>query len=903
MSETKNQSLNWHAVSLEETLKKQNTDLKKGLSTEEAAKRKAEHGPNKLPEAQRIGPVRRFLLQFHNVLIYVLLASAVITALLDHWIDTWVIFAVVILNALIGFMQEGKAEKALSAISGMLSADASVTRDGETQTIAATELVPGDIVHLQSGDKVPADLRIVENRSLRVEEAALTGESLPVEKSTDPVKENAALGDRASMAYSGTIVSYGQAAGVVVGTGSHTEIGRINALVSAAPSLTTPLLRQVAHFGHLLTYTILGVAALVLPFAIFVRGATFTEAFLAVVGLAVAAIPEGLPAIMTITLAIGVQAMARRNAIIRRLPAVETLGSVSVICSDKTGTLTRNEMTVSTVVTADHLFEITGTGYQPEGSFSLEVKDIDPADHAPLTDLARVGLLCNDSRLRETDNLWRVEGDPTEGALLALGMKAKFTVKEESAAWPRLDAIPFESDHKFMATLHETPDGERMIFLKGAPERVLERCHQQRGADGDRDLTPDHWDQAMDHVARRGERLLALAVKSVPKDQSTLDFDDVKDGFVMLGLTGIIDPPRDESIEAIRLCHAAGVTVKMITGDHALTADAIAKQIGLMGKGKVISGAELEKVSDEDLPDVAEANNVFARTTPEHKLRLVKALQSRGHIVAMTGDGVNDAPALKTANVGIAMGIKGTEAAKEVSEMVLADDNFASITRAVEEGRTVYDNLKKAILFILPTNGAEALVIITAILLGFTMPLTPVQVLWVNMVTAVTLGLALAFEPPEAHVMRRPPRNAAEPLLPRFFLWRIGFVSVLIMLATLAVFFWVKSTQGVENAQTAAVGTLIFGQIFYLLNSRFMFESSLRRDLLTANPYIAYAIGSVVMAQMFFTYFPYMNTWFGSRPLAAVTWLPMLATGLLVFIAVEIEKAIIRKRNAGKTAS
>ena len=449
-----------------------------------------------------------------------------------------------------------------------------------------------------------------------------------------------------------------------------------------------------------------------------------------------------------------------------------------------------------------------------------------------------------------------------------------------------------------MATLHQAPGGEKLIFLKGAPERVLERCEQQRTAKGDVPINAAHWDHAMDHVARRGERLLGLAVKTVPAEQTTLSFDDVASGFVMLGLTGIIDPPRDESVEAVRHCQSAGITVKMITGDHALTADAIAKQIGILGKGRVISGAELENISDEDLPEVAEANNVFARTTPEHKLRLVKALQSRGHIVAMTGDGVNDAPALKSANVGIAMGIKGTEAAKEVSEMVLADDNFASIARAVEEGRTVYDNLKKAILFILPTNGAEALVIITAILLGFTMPLTPVQVLWVNMVTAVTLGLALAFEPAEANVMNRPPRNAEEPLLPKFFLWRIGFVSLLIMLGTLAVFFHVKRTLGVESAQTAAVGTLIFGQVFYLLNSRFMHASSLRKDVLVQNPYVLYAAGLVIMAQMFFTYFPLMNTWFGSSPVAAVTWLPMIGTGLLVFLAVEIEKAVIRGRKA-----
>jgi magnesium-transporting ATPase (P-type) len=889
------ESTAWHARSAEDVLSNFETRLQEGLTSSEAEALREKHGPNTLPAQHRIGPVRRFLLQFHNILIYVLLAAAVVTALLDHWIDTWVIFAVVILNALIGFVQEGKAEKALGALSGMLSSEATVTRDGQKQTIPAEDLVPGDIVHLQSGDKVPADLRILESRSLRVEEAALTGESLPVEKSPDPVDESTLLGDRKSMAFSGTIVNYGQATGVVVATGAHTEIGRINALVSAAPSLTTPLLRQVTHFGHLLTYTILGVAVLVFPFAVWIRGMDLAEAFLAVVGLAVAAIPEGLPAILTITLAIGVQAMARRKAIIRRLPAVETLGSVSIICSDKTGTLTRNEMTVTSVVTAEHLYEITGVGYAPVGTFSQEVHDINPLSVPALSDLVTAGLLCNDSRLRETDNLWRVEGDPTEGALLTLAGKAGLSLEEQSQNLPRLDSIPFESEHKFMATLHRS-DAGNLIFLKGAPERVLERCATHRGADGDAPLDRPYWDEAIEHVARRGERLLAVAMKPVHRNQTSIDFDDVSEGFVLLGLTGIIDPPRDESIEAVARCQQAGITVKMITGDHGLTAEAIARQIGMLGKGRVITGAELESTSDEDLPEIAESNNVFARTSPEHKLRLVRALQSRGHIVAMTGDGVNDAPALKTANVGIAMGIKGTEAAKEVSEMVLADDNFASIAHAVEEGRTVYDNLKKAILFMLPTNGAEALVIIVALLLGFTLPLSPVQVLWVNMVTAVTLGLALAFEPPEKAVMSRPPRNADEPLLPPFFLWRISFVSVIIMIGTLGIFFWVKQKADLDAARTAAVGTLIFSQIFYLFNSRLIRESALRRDLLTANPFILYASLAVVFAQMVFTYVPVMNQWFGSVPLPGISWVPMLVVGTVVFLLVEAEKTWLRRK-------
>jgi magnesium-transporting ATPase (P-type) len=890
----------WHHLNVGETQRILKVDVPQGLAAAEVQARQQQHGPNRLPEGRRAGPWRRFLLQFHNVLIYVLLGAAVVTALLGHWIDTGVILAVVIVNALIGFLQEGKAEKAMDAIRSMLSLDAAVTRDGQRSVVPAEQLVPGDVVHLQSGDKVPADVRLVESRSLRIDESALTGESVPVEKNVHPAPADAVLGDRKSMGYSGTLVTYGQGTAVVVATGSRTELGRINELMAAAPTLATPLLRQVARFGHVLTLAILALAVVVGAFGLLVRDYTFSDIFLAVVGLAVAAIPEGLPAIMTITLAIGVQAMARRRAIIRRLPAVETLGSVTVICSDKTGTLTRNEMTVTSVVTADHLYTLSGVGYQPEGRFSREVDVIDPAEHPPLPDLARVALLCNDSRLREQDGWWQVEGDPTEGALLSLGGKAGLKLARETQAYPRLDSIPFESEHKFMATLHAGPGGH-VILLKGAPERVIERCQQQRGGTGDAPLDPGYWDRALDHIAGRGERLLALALKPVSSQQTQLGFDDVRDGFVLLGLTGIIDPPRDEAIAAIRRCHAAGITVKMITGDHARTAGAIAEQIGL-GRGRVVTGAELEEITDANLPDLVTTSHVFARTSPEHKLRLVRALQARGKIVAMTGDGVNDAPALKSADVGIAMGIKGTEAAKESAEMVLADDNFASIADAVEEGRTVYDNLKKAILFLLPTNGAEALVIIIAILFGLTLPITPAQVLWVNMITAVTLGLALAFEPPEMDVMRRPPRNPREPLLPPFFLWRISFVSVLIMMGTMAMFQWTLARTGdVDAARTAAVGTLIFGQLGYLLNSRFMFESSLRRDLLSGNPYVIYAMGTVLLAQAVFTYLPAMNTWFASTPLGLIDWFPMLVVGALVFAAVEVEKHLMRARRASRS--
>jgi len=886
----------WHALSEEEVRKKTGTSGK-GLSAEEYGKQRETYGPNRLPEGQRKPAWKRFLLHFHNVLIYVLIGAAVVTLLLQEWIDAAVIGAVVIINAIIGYLQEGKAEKALDAIRGMLSLQAVVFRDGKKQEISAEDLVPGDWVYLQSGDKVPADVRLLKVRSLRVEEAALTGESVPVEKSTGSVGEDASLGDRSCMAYSGTLVSYGQAEGIVVATGSQTELGKINALMKAAPELTTPLLLQIADFGKKLTYVIIGLSLVTFLFGYFLRSYDFDEMFLAVVGLAVAAIPEGLPAILTITLAIGVQAMARRKAIIRRLPAVETLGSVSVICSDKTGTLTRNEMTVTSVVTSEGLVQISGTGYNPQGSFSRDIDEIDPSEDQTLHELVLAGLLCNDSQLKEEDNLWRVEGDPTEGALLALAGKAGLDRTETDNGYPRISSVPFESEHKYMATLHSVPDQEEtVVYLKGAPERILQRCQEERNDDCNTPLKEENWEKAIHHLASRGQRVLGLASKKFPADQKDISHEDLDGGFTFLGFAGLIDPPRDEARESIKDCHTAGIEVKMITGDHALTAEAIGKELGLSSTDKVVTGDQIEKVSDAELEELVGQSDIFARTSPEHKLRLVKALQARNRIVAMTGDGVNDAPALKTANVGVSMGIKGTEAAKEASEMVLVDDNFASIANAVEEGRTVYDNIRKSILFILPTNGAQALIIISAIVAGLTLPLTPVQILWVNMITAVTLALALAFEPAEKSVMKRPPRNHREPLLPMFFLWRIGFVSVIILIGSLGMFLWSQGeNHSLELSRTLTVNTLIAGQIFYLLNSRFILESSWRKGLVTGNPYVLYAIAVIVLAQILFTYMPVFHIWFGTHSTPWYVWLPIFVIGVLVFVLVELEKWVIRK--------
>ena len=922
-----------HAHDAAEVLDGLAVTRQQGLNSEDATARIDKYGRNVLPAPKRRSALERFLLQFHNVLIYVLIAAGFVTVLLGHWIDAGVIFGVVVINAIIGYIQEGKAEQALDAIRNMLSLHAQVLRDGHRKEISAEELVPGDIVFLASGDKVPADLRLVEVRSLRVEEAALTGESVPVEKSVGSVAEDAPLGDRECMAYSGTLVAYGQAAGVVVATGAGTEIGRISAMLNAVEEITTPLLRQLAVFGRWLTVAILGIAAVSFAFGTVFRGYSLDEMFLAAVGLAVAAIPEGLPAIMTITLAIGVQRMARRNAIIRRLPSVEALGSVTVICSDKTGTLTRNEMTAQRVVTADTRFTVSGGGYAPHGAFEYDAAahggggdgkvlvealfgsevtsgdgdarpagaqrkgEVDFEQEPILVEAARAVLLCNDASVVREGDEWAMRGDPTEGALITVAMKAGLEPGFESEARPRTDVIPFESEHRFMATLHHDHEGRGLIYLKGAPERILELCDKQRGLAGEQPIDMAWWQAAMDDVAAAGMRLLAVAVRDGEAERRTLDFDGVEQGgFTLLAMFGLSDPPRDEAIEAVANCLTAGIRVKMITGDHAATARAIGVQLGLGSNVKAATGAEIEKMDDQALQALVADTDIFARASPEHKLRLVTAMQARGEVVAMTGDGVNDAPALKRADVGVAMGNKGTEAAKEASEMVLADDNFASIAAAVEEGRTVYDNLKKSIAFILPTNVGQAGIVFFAILFGMTMPITPAQILWVNMITAVTLALALAFEKPERNIMQRPPRLPSEPLLSRFLMWRLVFVGILLVIGGMGFYLWeLERGQSIEAARTAAVNALLIGEVFYLFSVRSFTEPVLNREGILGNPYVLGAIGLLLASQLVFTYVPLMQTLFGTEAIDGITWLRIFGFGIIVLLVVEFEKAIVKR--------
>ncbi len=885
----------WHAQDQQSVLEQLETS-EKGLSGKEARERLETYGPNRLPQPRRRGPLLRFLSQFHNLLIYVLLGAAVVTALLGHWLDCAVILGVVLVNSLIGFIQEGKAEKALDSIRNLLSLEADVYRDGERREIPAEELVPGDLVRLKAGDKVPADLRLLKTRELRIDEAILTGESDAVTKKTEAVEEGAAVGDRFCMAYSGTIVTSGQATGVVVGTGQSTEIGRISDMLSTVEVLTTPLLRKMDDFARLLAVVIVVLGCGTFAFGYLIRDYSAVDMFLVAVGLVVASIPEGLPAIITITLAIGVQRMVRRHSIIRRLPAVETLGSVTVICSDKTGTLTRNEMTVQAVITADGKFSVEGAGYDPQGEIKPENGKNEAKAEEILQELGRAGLLCNESQLVEEEGRWQVKGDPTEGALLALARKLDLSGQHEQEALPRIDAIPFESENRFMATLHRGEEAGGRIYVKGAPEKVLGMCAFQRQGGEDRQLDREFWDKSADELADRGERVLALACVDSPADRQELTSDQVKEGLTLLGFVGISDPPRKEAIEAIAQCKTAGIRVKMITGDHARTARAIAHQMSIGDDGRVITGAEVEEATEEQLRDWVQEADIFARSSPEHKLRLVKALQANGQVVAMTGDGVNDAPALKRADVGVAMGIKGTEVAKEASEMVLTDDNFASIAHAVEEGRTVYDNIRKFITFILPNNGGEAMVLLAAVLLGRQMPITPVQILWVNMISAVTLALSLAFEPAEPDVMQRPPMAPDAPVLSWFLIWRIGYVSLILLAGTFGMFLYERNLgSDVALARTVAVNTLVMFEVFYLFPCRHLRHSVLSREGIFGSRAVWMAIGLVLVLQMLFTYAPPMQFLFGTVPMAAASWLRIIPTAFSVFVLVELEKLLFQR--------
>ncbi len=868
---------------------------RKGLSEAEAGERLSRHGPNRLPEPPRRTALQRLAAQFNNLLILVLIGAAIVTALLGHFIDTTVIMAVVVANTIIGFVQEGRAENALEALRAMLAPKASVVRDGVRQELPADRLVPGDIVQLEPGDKVPADLRLLATHGLSIEEAILTGESVPVSKQVDPVAPDAVLGDRRSMAFSGTMVTRGTAIGVVVGTGGETEIGRISGMLAGVETLTTPLIEQMAVFARYLTGFILVVSAGILAWGTLARGQDFAETFMIVVGLSVAAIPEGLPAVLTVTLAIGVQTMARRSAIVRRLPTIETLGAVSVVCSDKTGTLTSNEMMVATLATGDGRYEVTGSGYAPEGEVRLDGRAVDPASAAALSELAQIAALCNTATLHNGSGGWRIEGDPMEGALLALAGKLGFGDERAAPA----DAIPFDAEYRYMATLHSPRGDATVALVKGAPERILAMCSRQLAADGPVPLDQDYWRGAAEDIAADGQRVLALAQKE--HDGRTIDHDDIAEGMVLVGFVGLIDPPRPEAIAAVADCRRAGIRVKMITGDHAGTAAAIGRQVGLANPDRVLTGAELDAMDEEQLAAAVAGADVFARTSPEHKLRLVTALQRRGEVVAMTGDGVNDAPALKRADAGIAMGRKGSEATREAADLVLADDNFASIAEAIRQGRTVYANLKKVITFLLPVNGGESLSLMIAILFGLVLPITPAQILWVNMVSSVALAMSLAFEAPERDIMRHPPRQRSAPILSRFLIWRVVLVSALFSVGVFGQFALAKTMgEDVETARTMALNTLVAMEVFYLFSVRYTFGASLTWEGLRGTRPVLVAVALVAVLQLVFTYTPLMHLLFETRSLTALQLGQCTLAGVALLLVLEIEKRIVARTGFGE---
>ena len=878
----------WHTLEAKEVLASQAVEIERGLGTQEVAERQAQWGLNQIPVQYGKPAWLRFLLQFHNPLIYVLLVAGGVTLAIADYVDAAVIFAVVIVNTLIGFVQEGKAEKSLEAVRSMLANKAMVLRDGQRAVIAAEQLVPGDVVMMESGDKVPADIRLVSAKNLQISEAALTGESVPVAKSLDALQAQTVLADRLNMVYSGTLVTSGQATGVVVETGIRTEIGRIGAMVGELQTLSTPLTQRLDQFARHISVFIVLVGLFTFVYGSYMTELDALQLFLAVVGLSVAAIPEGLPAIVTVVLAMGTRAMARNRAIIRRLPAVETLGSVTVICSDKTGTLTRNEMSATKLVFTGKQVDVSGTGYAPHGEFTDQALVVDPAADADVQALAHCAMLCNDAELRvNPQGQWSLVGDPTEGALMAFAQKAGLEPEAVALRFLRIDAIPFESEYRYMAVLVHDAQGHRSIMLKGAPEVVLKLCERQ--ANGD-ELHLSHWEAAVQDLAKQGHRVLALAQLQVDTAVASINHADIQPHFTLLGLIGLIDPPRAEAIEAVALCQKAGIRVKMITGDHVLTAASIGEQLGL-STHKTLTGEHIERMSDEELQDCAQEVDVIARASPEHKLRLVAALQARGHLVAMTGDGVNDAPALKSANIGVAMGHKGTDAAREASDVVLTDDNFATIASAVREGRVVYDNIKKSLLFILPTNGGQAGVILLAIYFGLTLPMTAGQVLWVNLVTAVTLALALAFEPAEPSVMLQAPRSSQQPLLTRPLLARILFVSLLIVGAALWVFQWsLARGDSLEAARTAAVNMVVFAELGYVFHARHYTRSALHIDTFVSNPMVLWLGGLLVLLQLALTYAWPLQELFKTAPIDGHTWLFIGLLSVAIFVLVEIEK-------------
>jgi len=899
----------WHAIPHEEVVESVG-GTENGLTSETVKVRFKKYGANQIKRKRKDGPFTVLWRQINNPLIWVLIGSSTLAVLLGKITDGLVVLAVVVINTIIGFIQEFKAGKAIEALSEMVPENATVYRDGRKVSIPVTEIVPGDLVELGAGERVPADMRLIRQKNLTVEEAALTGESVPCQKSVNPVDPDVSLGDRKCMVYSGTLVSTGTATAVVVETGMNTELGKISDMLSETTDLETPLTQKLGVVGKYLTIGIVAITVVIMVIGT-IRATSqgialdlaLKDSLIFAIALAVGAIPEGLPAVVTIALAIGVQRMARRKAIIRKLPAVETLGSTTVICSDKTGTLTRNEMTVNELWTVNHNIRVSGVGYNTEGSFRQnenEIKDL-PDDVKTLLEDA---VLCSDAGFKPEGDSFSITGDPTEVALIVAAAKANLNADQVRFDHPRKDVIPFDSESKFMATLNQNET--QRIIIKGAPEVILKRCSSHLTGES---LETEPVVAQIERLGAKGMRVLAVAqkIRSIVQHDE-LDPAEVEKDFQFVGLLGMIDPPRAEAIDAIKACHDAGIVVKMITGDHHTTAHSIGMDLGLSESGKTVTGMELAKMDNEMVAEIVKNTNIFARVAPEHKLRLVKALQADNQIVAMTGDGVNDAPSLKQSNIGVAMGITGTSVSKESSDIVLADDNFASISAAVEEGRRVYDNLLKSLAFLLPTNLGLAFILVYGIMFfpfnlvtnELLLPMLPTQLLWINLVAAVALALPLAYEVKEPNVMKRPPRSPDAPLFNKFVTFRVVFVS-LFMTAGTIILFNLHYSHSLENgldpafaqakAQTTSVTFVILFQIFYMLNCRSLHDSLMKIGFFS-NPTVFLGIGIVLGLQAVFIYAPFMHSIFNTVPLTAQELLFATLFGFAIFPVIGIEKWI-----------
>ncbi|MGQ9637932.1 MAG: cation-translocating P-type ATPase [Thermodesulfobacteriota bacterium] len=891
--------MKWYQIDEKEVLKTLETS-EKGLSDSEVGIRLKKYGPNKLPEAERISRLKILLHQFTSPLIYILMVASVVTTFLGEYIDTGVIVAVLILNAIIGYFQEYKAEASVLALKSMVVPRAKVMREGKEKEIPSEELVPGDIVLLASGMRVPADLRLLKTIELRIEEAALTGESVPVEKVTKSIKEeNLTPGDQTNMAFMGTVVVSGRAKGIVVETGSKTVLGQIAREVKELSVTQTPLQQKITKFAHFIGFLVLG-SALAISVLGFFLGIGIAEIFKIAVAASVAAIPEGLPIVVTITMAIGISRMAKRNAIIRKLPAVETLGSTTVICSDKTGTLTKNEMTVKAIYDGKHSYEVTGSGYDPRGEILHDWDSCDEVTLEKICGVLRIGMLCNESNIVEENGQFRVDGDPTEGALIISAMKAGLNPEEERNRYPQLSLLPFESDRGFMASLHHN-NGKKFIFVKGAPEKVVEMCSQSSSGDS---FDKKKVLKIAEHFAEDGLRVLAMAYKEAPDNMVELTHRGVEGNLTFVGMQGMIDPPRPEAIEAVKGCREAGIRVAMITGDHAVTANAIGKMMGITrGDSKVLTGKELETMSDKDLFEKVKEVSIYARVSPQHKLRIVQQTMKHGEVVAVTGDGVNDAPALKAAHIGVAMGKTGTDVAREAADMVITDDNFASIFHAVEEGRVVFDNIRKVTLFLIPTGFAAIVSILIAMILDIPIPYVAVQLLWINLVTNGLQDVALAFEPGEKDVIKRKPRSLKEGIMSRLMYERSILVGLIISAGV--IFNFIQALEdgvSLERARTIAVTTMVLFQFFQAWNSRSELESIFRINPLS-NPFLFYSMVAAFLAQIAVIYVPALQWVFRTEALNGMEWVKIMLVAITVVVAVEVDKAIRRRRKVARSSS